>query len=109
MICHCNSCSRATGAPSVAWLTFPTPAFRFVRGDPVTFRSSARVERRLCGICGTALTYEHEERASEIDVTTRSLDDPEPFAPSHHSWLGDAPRWSRPTDGLPAFERNREN
>ena len=107
MICHCDSCARASGAPAVAWVTFRTQGFRFVRGEPVAFHSSPPVTRRFCGSCGTPLTYVHTARPSEIDVTTRTLDDPEAFAPSHHAWVGDGPSWSRPADGLPTFERSK--
>jgi len=107
MICHCHSCARASGAPAVAWVTFAAQAFHFLRGNPVAFHSSSPVTRRFCGICGTALTYAHAARPAEIDVTTRTLDDPDRFPPSHHSWLGDAPHWDRPADVLPAFERGQ--
>jgi hypothetical protein len=107
MICHCDSCARASGAPAVAWVTFAADDFRLLRGAPAELRSSPPVLRRFCATCGTALTYVHAERPAEIDVTTRTLDDPERFPPTHHAWIGDAPAWSRPTDGLPAFERSK--
>jgi len=91
---------------AVEWLTFPARAFALLRGDPVEFHSSPPVTRRFCPSCGTPLTYEHAERSWEIDVTTRSLDNPELFPPTHHSWVSDAPSWSRPADGLPAYERS---
>jgi len=106
MICHCNSCTRAAGSMSVAWLTYPVSAFSLLRGDLIQFHSSRHVTRRFCSSCGTPLTYVHAERASEIDVTTRSLDNPEAFPPTHHSWVSDAPSWSRPADKLPAYERS---
>ncbi len=108
MICHCNSCARAAGAPAVAWVTFSAQGFRFLRGEPVAFHSSAPVTRRFCGSCGTPLTYVHTARPSEIDVTTRTLDDPGAFAPSYHAWVADAPSWNRPADGLPTFERSKQ-
>jgi hypothetical protein len=40
------------------------------------------VVRTFCGRCGTSLTYEVEQRAAEIDITTASLDDPEAFPPT---------------------------
>lgn len=42
-------------------------------------------------LCGAVLTYEHAARASEVDVTTRRLDNSDLFPPSHHSWVSDAP------------------
>lgn len=106
MICHCNSCCRAAGSPVVAWLTFPTSQFSFVRGSPSEYHSTLPVTRTFCSTCGTPLTYVHAERASEIDVTTSSLDKPEAFPPTHHSWLGDSVRWVRFGDGLSAYQRS---
>jgi hypothetical protein len=81
-VCHCADCRRACGAQSVAWVTFPVESFAIVQGEPERFRSSPPVIRTFCGRCGTPLTYQHEERAQEIDVTTGSLDDPEAFPPT---------------------------
>ena len=106
MICHCNSCCRAAGSPVVAWLTFATSQFSFVRGSPSEYRSTVPVTRTFCSTCGTSLTYVHAERPSEIDVTTSSLDNPEAFPPTYHSWLGDSVGWVRFGDGLPAYKRS---
>jgi len=105
MICHCETCRRAAGSPVVAWLTFPKESFSFIRGTPSQFQSTPPVTRTFCSRCGTPLTYIHAERASEIDVTTCSLDDPNVFPPSHHSWLSDDVSWVRFGDGLPNYER----
>jgi hypothetical protein len=40
------------------------------------------VVRTFCPRCGTSLTYTHEHRPAEIDITTGSLDDPEAFPPT---------------------------
>jgi hypothetical protein len=106
MICHCNSCRRAAGAPAVAWLTFPASRFSFVRGVPSEYRSTAPVTRTFCSTCGTSLTYVHAARPSEIDVTTSSLGDAAAFPPTHHSWLGDSVPWLRFGDGLPACQHS---
>jgi hypothetical protein len=102
MICHCRTCRKAAGSPVVAWLTFPLDQFSFVRGTPVEFHSSPLVIRTFCSSCGTPLTYVHTDRPAEVDVTTCSLDDPDAFPPSHHSWVSHAPRWLCFNDGLPA-------
>jgi hypothetical protein len=104
MICHCRSCRRAAGAPAVAWLTFAATDVAFVRGVPVSFRSSPPVTRTFCGTCGTPLTYVHAERPGEIDVTTASLDDPEAFPPTHHAWHADGIGWAAFADGRPVYD-----
>jgi hypothetical protein len=107
MICHCRSCRRAGGAPTVPWITFAKAEFAVTAGELTYFVSSPPVRRGFCGACGTPLTYEHEERPDEIDVTTASLDDPEAFPPTYHAWLEDDLAWVRLGDGLPAYPRWR--
>jgi hypothetical protein len=106
MICHCDTCCRAAGAPVVAWLTFRTSDFSFVRGVPAEYRSTPPVTRTFCPTCGTSLTYVHAERPSEIDVTTSTLDDAGAFPPTYHAWLSDGVGWIRFGDGLPAYRRS---
>ena len=102
-ICHCVSCRRASGAQSVAWLTFAVEGFSFVSGDPASYRSSAEVSRTFCGQCGTTLTYQHDGDLDFIDVTAASLDDPDEFPPTHHVWMEDGISWDTANDGLPRF------
>lgn len=109
MICHCASCRRAAAAPVIAWITVASSEFAIVHGRPVEFRSSPGVTRSFCGSCGCPLTYRHADRASEVDVTTCSLDAPERFPPTHHSWLVDDLAWVQFGDGLPGHQKNRAN
>jgi hypothetical protein len=81
-MCHCEDCRRACGAQSVAWITVPLDGFTWTQGEAAQFHSSPGVTRTFCGRCGTSLTYQHERRAQEVDITTGSLDDPEAFPPT---------------------------
>jgi hypothetical protein len=94
-LCHCADCRKICGTQSVAWVTYPVDRFAFTQGEPVRFHSSPPVTRTFCGQCGTPLTYQVEERAGEIDITTGSMDDPEAFPPQKEvfveqklSWIG---------------------
>ena len=107
MICHCQTCRRAAASPVVPWVTFAAAQFQFTSGRPVQFSSSPPVRRSFCGSCGTPLTYEHSDSPSTIDITTCSLDDPQSFPPTHHSWLSDDIAWVRFGDGLPTFQQFR--
>jgi len=107
MVCHCQSCRRVAGAPVVAWVTFPTARFQLLRGQPSEFHSSEPVQRTFCAACGTPLTYHHGDSAGSIDITTCSLDNPDLFPPTHHSWLSHDLAWVRFGDGLPAFQEWR--
>lgn len=108
MACHCESCRRVAAAPVVPWLTFPTKSFRFTKGKPTEFNSSEPVRRSFCPVCGTPLTYAHRKSPEQIDVTTCSVDDPNAFPPTHHSWQIDDLKWVKFGDGLPAFQESRK-
>ena len=101
--CHCASCRRASGAPMVPWATFAREALRITRGRLHEYRSSGEVWRGFCAHCGTSLTYRHEARAREIDVTLATLDDPTAIAPRMHVWVKDRLPWVTIADGLPQF------
>jgi len=107
MVCHCRTCRRVAASPVVAWVTFPTAQFRLLQGHPSEFRSAQPVRRTFCAACGTPLTYEIGDSVGFIDVTTCSLDDPELFPPTHHSWLSHELSWVRFGDGLPTFQESR--
>lgn len=105
-ICYCNSCRRASGAPSVAWAVFRVVDFTFITGQPIGFRSSPPVVRTFCGKCGTPLTYQHTETPGTIDVTTATLDFPERFAPSKEIWLEHKLAWEPVNEALQHFPRS---
>ncbi len=102
--CHCESCRRAAGATPVAWVTFDAAAFTVRSGHLTTYESSPKVTRGFCRICGTTMTYQHADRADEIDVALATLEDPSDLAPKRHIWIQDKPAWVQIDDGLPQFE-----
>jgi hypothetical protein len=91
----------------VAWITVPRAAFEFVQGQPVLYASSPPVLRSFCGACGTALTYANSQDLDFLDVTSCSLDDPQAFPPTHHSWIRDGMAWAAGADGLPKHQESR--
>jgi len=102
--CHCATCRRATGAPMVPWGTFRREAMRLTHGRLSEYRSSAQVWRGFCARCGTSLTYRHESRPAEIDVTLATLDDPTLLTPAMHVWVKDRLPWMPIADSLPRHE-----
>ena len=54
-----------------------------------------------------APAYRNERHPGTIDITTASLDRPDTYPPTHHSWLSDDVAWVRFGDGLPAFQQSR--
>ena len=66
----------------MAWITVPRMSFELQQGKPMEYRTDTGAVRTFCDACGTSLTYEIDNRPSEIDITTGSLDRPEEFAPT---------------------------
>jgi len=106
MICHCRTCRRASGTPVVAALSVARARLE-VMGEPMAYHSSPKVTRRFCGMCGTGLFYAHMDEPEEMAVNTCTLDDPEAFPPTHHSWLEHDVSWVKFGDGLPVFPQSR--
>jgi hypothetical protein len=73
-LCHCQSCRRATGGPSLAWAIFDEDKVEIVRGALAVFASSPGVERGFCAACGTSLSYARANRPGLFDVTTASME-----------------------------------
>lgn len=103
--CHCESCRRATGGVYVPWATFAKDTFIITSGRMLEHRSAPKVTRGLCSKCGTSLTYEHEDRAGQIDVTLTSFDDPSALSPSAHIWVEDKLPWVTIDDDLPQYSQ----
>lgn len=99
--CHCSVCRRTTGAPYVTWFTVARSEFRLLQGEPTEFGSTPKGRRTFCPRCGTQLTFRHEDRADEIDVTTCSLDAPEHLPPRDHTHTDAKLAWVALGDDLP--------
>ena len=79
-ICHCRMCQKATGNFFAPLVAFPLDSFRWTRGEPAHFQTSAEVRRGFCRNCGTPLSFE-SDGAEHLNVTIGSLDHPELVAP----------------------------
>jgi hypothetical protein len=89
----------------VAWGTFKSADFRITQGHLSEVTTSPGVTRGHCGRCGTSLTYQHEERAGEIDVTLATFDDAAQLRPTVHIWVEDKLPWVQIADGLPQYPK----
>jgi len=106
-VCHCSICRRTTGAPFVAWFSVPRSEFRFLQGTPARYRSTDKATRTFCPRCGTQLTFVHDDRSHEIDVTTCSLDEPQRAQPRDHTRTSSKLDWVKLGDGLPEYREGR--
>jgi hypothetical protein len=105
--CHCVMCRKATGGVLVPWITVPVAAFRIVKGELRYYKSSAPAIRGFCPDCGAQITFRHEARANEIDVTHGSLDDPDAFPPTRQFFAASRPRFLKGFDpDLPSHDED---
>lgn len=104
--CHCESCRRAAGGTHVPWATFSKGDFRITSGELTLHHSAPGVIRGHCSRCGTSLTYEHENRQGQVDITLPSFDDPGAITPRSHIWIEDKLPWVTIDDDLPQYDKN---
>ena len=98
--CHCRICQRSSGAPVLAWATFPADSFAYTQGTPSRYRSSAGASREFCPGCGTQIAF-REDGAEKVDLNVASLDHPEGLAPQYHIWTESRIPWFDTRDSLP--------
>ncbi len=65
----------------------------------------AGVTRGHCAACGTSISYRHQDRAPDIDVTAACLDNAVIVDPKAHIWLEDKVPWIEVNDDLPKFQQ----
>lgn len=104
-ICHCRMCQKASGAAIVPWVTVPIEAFRVTKGALKDYRSSPPASRGFCGNCGTQISFWHEARGEEIDVSLASLDDQDAWPPTRQIFTASRPAYMKGFDpDLPGME-----
>ncbi len=101
--CHCRRCQRSTGAPVVAWVTYPKSSLTILQGSPKAFQSTPKAIREFCPDCGTQLFFHYTEGPADIDVTIAGLDDPSTIVPRYHIWTSSQVPWLSINDDLPRF------
>ena len=102
--CHCRMCQRSSGAPVLAWVSFPLDSFAYQKGPPSIYRSSANGHREFCGDCGTQIAFRDQKTPTVVDINIASLDDPASVTPQYHIWTGSRIAWFETTDDLPRHE-----
>lgn len=107
--CHCRSCRKHTGAPVVAYVSFPVERVKWTSGERVLYESSPGRFRAFCGKCGTSLTWEvssgtawGDREIVEIHIST--LDAPEDFPPTEHCLYRERISWFDTKDELRRYE-----
>jgi hypothetical protein len=101
--CHCRTCQRTTGAPLLAYVSFPVAAFAYTAGTPDRYASSAIGVREFCSTCGTQIAFRRNAGAVTVDVNVGAMDDPAAYPPARHIWCESAVPWLALGDALPRF------
>ncbi len=101
--CHCRRCQRAYGNLFGTFASFRIETFRYTRGEPRFYRSSAWAERGFCPTCGTPLVF--LDATDTLGVLVGSLDHPEHWPPvaGHHLGIESQIPWLRIDDDLPRW------
>ncbi len=101
--CHCRRCQRSSGAPVVAWVTYPKTSVHILQGTPKRYQSSQKTIREFCPNCGTPLFFWYTEGPEDIDITIASLDHPDAVPPRYHIWTSSQIPWLTIQDELPRY------
>ena len=101
--CHCRMCQQNSGAPVVAWTTFPIVSFSWIGAEPGTYASSLHAQRHFCTKCGSYLVFTSKESPAEVSVNTASFDDPGAFPPRKHIYAQSRIPWFHTADELPRY------
>jgi hypothetical protein len=102
--CHCRMCQRNSGAPVVAWVTFPTAGFSWLAGEVGVYASSAHAKRSFCATCGSYLVFASTEFPNEVSINTASFDEPDAFPPRKHIFSESRIDWFHTADQLPRYQ-----
>ncbi len=108
-VCYCESCTRAAGAPAIAYAGFEKSKFRLLHGSIEIYESSPGVLRGFCRRCGTSLTYQKNPKVLEgalddMYIATRTLDNPNAYPPDEHVHYGERVSWFNVEDELPHYD-----
>ena len=99
--CHCRTCQKAYGAPFGLFAAFHEGTFRYTKGRPKYFRSSAKAQRGFCSDCGSPVDMRYDDDPG-VGVLIGTLDHPDQWpANRRHNGAENEFPWLVIDDGLP--------
>lgn len=103
LVCHCDSCRRATSAPLTAFLGLD-PARVTWRGMINDFESSPGTFRGFCPACGTRLYFRSDRWPQEVHIHAMTLDDPSDYMPDAQVFCTERLAWLDAIDRVPSYD-----
>ena len=92
--CWCESCRRAHGATSVAWVGVLDDAFSCSSNSLTWYTSSAQSKRAFCATCGTRLLFKSDLWPGETHMVLACLDTPHNLKVTGISFADEKPDWA---------------
>ena len=108
-LCHCASCRRAGGGPTLAWAVFDRERVVWLAGEPQEYESSPGKFWNFCARCGSLVGYCRASRPEHYDITIATLDNPDAFPPTVEIWTGEKVGWEALNEAIPHKPRSSLN
>ncbi|WP_449289915.1 GFA family protein [Nocardia aobensis] len=96
-LCSREHCQRLSGAPVMAWVSFPEKGFTWTGpgGEPTWFETFPQICRGFCPKCGSSIASKGDEPGL-VGVTITALDDHSGLIPVKQSFAHNAVPWLAP-------------
>ncbi|WP_084399728.1 GFA family protein [Henriciella aquimarina] len=108
-VCHCKNCQRQAGSAFSVIVLVHESALD-VRGDLRTYEdtadSGAKLERKFCPICGSAMFSVQPSSPGTIIIKAGTFDDVNWLKPVAHVWCASAQPWVEIGEGVAKFPGN---
>ena len=108
--CHCRMCQRWSGTAFTTGVRYPRVAFRFTKGEPKVYQSSAIMERGFCSECGSLIIYWYttdKKDADRVWLSLANFDDPSSFTAKYHYAVETQMHWLA-DNGVPRFRLDED-
>lgn len=92
--CHCESCRRASSAPSVVWAGYRDEQVTLSGETLAHLASSPGVKRYFCGACGSPVGFRGEAWPGETHLPVCAFDAPETMAPASDHFENEKLPWA---------------
>jgi hypothetical protein len=100
--CHCETCRRASSAPSVTWAGFRDEQVTLSGERLAGYSSSPGVTRFFCGTCGSPIAFRGEQWAGETHIPVCAFEAPETMAPASDHFETEKLPWAALLGGTQA-------